>query len=193
VADGCGPADGRGDRPVLARLAGELLAAPERGHRGVPDQHRRAVPAVLGNLLLAVAGPGPWGGRVLVPGRAGASWVAARGRRGAVRPRRSGPGLGHRRHRSCPSCWPCRGTAERNRIRGNAMKWIEDEMNRAARRDAAACGAGGQAPSVPGVPAAAAGLPPPGRTCMRTPVAVANSRGSRANRAAVTLAAASPA
>ena len=65
------PADGRGDRPVLALAPGQLLAVPECGHGGVPDQHRRAVPAVFGDLLLAVAGPGP-GGLVLDPGRAGA-------------------------------------------------------------------------------------------------------------------------
>ena len=79
VADGRGPADGRGDRPVAARLPGELATAPERGHRGVPDQHRRAVPAVFGHLLLAVARPGTRRGRVLAPGRAGASRIPARG------------------------------------------------------------------------------------------------------------------
>ena len=109
VADGRGPADGRGDRPVLARLAGELGAAPERGHRGMPDQHRRAVAAVLGDFLLAVAGPGTRRGRVLVPGRAGASRVPAPARRAICLRLVSGPGLGHSGHRSCPSCWPCQG------------------------------------------------------------------------------------
>ena len=93
VADGRGPADGRGDRPVLAGLAGELGAAPERGHRGVPDQHRRAVPAVFGDLLLAVAGPGTRGGRVFQPGRAGASGVPAPARRAVCLRPVSGPGL----------------------------------------------------------------------------------------------------
>ncbi len=124
VADGPGPADGRGDWPVLARLPGQLLAVPECGHGGVPDQHRRAVPAVFGDLLLAVAGPRTRGGRVLDPGRASASRVPADARRtGCLRPR-SGPGLDRSRHRSCPSCWPCPGTAERDEIRRNAMKWI---------------------------------------------------------------------
>jgi len=124
VADGPGPADGRGDRPVLARLPGQLLAVPECGHGGVPDQHRRAVPTVFGDLLLAVAGPGTRGGRVLNPGRASASRVPADARRtGCLRPV-SGPGLDRSRHRSCPSCWPCPGTAERDEIRRNAMKWI---------------------------------------------------------------------
>ena len=94
VADGRGPADRRGDRPVAARLAGELGAAPERGHRGVPDQHRRAVPAVFGDLLLAVAGPGTRRGRVLDTGRAGASRVPAHARRALCLRPVSGPGLG---------------------------------------------------------------------------------------------------
>ena len=117
VADGPGPAEGRGDRPVAARLPGELAAAPERGHRGMPDQHRRAVAAVFGDLLLAVAGPGTRRGRVLAPGRAGASGVPAPARRAVCLRRRSGCGLGRSRHRSCPSCWPCQGTAERNEMR----------------------------------------------------------------------------
>ena len=125
VADGRGPADRGGDRPVLAWLPGELGAAPERGHRGMPDQHRRAVPAVPGDLLLAVAGPRTRCGRVLDTGRAGASRVPAGARRALCLRPVSGPGLGRSRHRSCPSCWPCRGTAERNEIRRNAMKWIE--------------------------------------------------------------------
>ncbi len=75
VADGAGPADRRGDRPAaVVRLPGELLAAAERRQRGMPDQHEGAV-AVLGHLLLAVAGlparrPG-------VPGRVRAAGIPA--------------------------------------------------------------------------------------------------------------------
>jgi len=78
VADRGGPADGGGDRPVLIWLPGQPPAAPERGHRGVPDHDRGAVAAVLGDVLPAAAGPGTRRGRVLAAGRVRASGTPAR-------------------------------------------------------------------------------------------------------------------
>ena len=80
VADGARPADRGGDRPVLAGLPGELLPAPERGQRSVPDRHHRAVASVLGDFPPAVAGPPARRVMVPGPGRAAASRIPARSR-----------------------------------------------------------------------------------------------------------------
>ena len=106
----------------LARLPGELAAAPERGHRGVPDQHRRAVPAVLGHLLLAVAGPGTRRGRVLDPGRAGASRIPARaGCRAAGRVTAWGGVV----MSSSGLSSPARASARRNEMERDAMNGLQ--------------------------------------------------------------------
>jgi hypothetical protein len=111
VADRRGPPDRGGNRPVLAGLPRELLTAPERGHRGMPDRRHRAVPVVLGDLLLAVPGPGTRRGVVLDPRQVRASRIPACPARQPGRRRRLGGGGG--RHRCCPL--PAR--AERQRTR----------------------------------------------------------------------------
>jgi len=119
VADRRGPADRRRHRTVRWRLPGELLPAPERGHRGMPDRHHRAIPAVLGNLLLAVPGPGARRRRVLDPGQIHASRIPA-----SARQRRRRGRLGNdRRHCCCPfPRVPAHAHAKRDETKRNEMR-----------------------------------------------------------------------
>src|SRR2546430_6020256 len=99
IADGRGPGDGRGEGPAVVAAgigAGQFLAAPERGQRGVGDLGGTVLAAVFGHGAPAVAGRGA--GTVAGPraGRVAAAGIPAGG------PRGGGGGASSRRGRAGP-------------------------------------------------------------------------------------------